>query len=280
MKHIDRYAVMGNPIEHSQSPRIHTLFAEQTRQSLVYEAILVDVDGFPEALQTFRAEGGKGLNITVPFKQQAWQQAGECSDRAQQAAAVNTLIRTETGWYGDNTDGIGLLTDLTINHQIDLSGKRLLILGAGGATRGVIANLLEQQPASLTIANRTVSKAIELANLFAESGQVTGCGFDDIGNEAFDCVINGTAASLQGQSLDLPATCVNEQSCVYDMMYAARPTAFMQWATQQGVTRCYDGLGMLVEQAAESFYLWRDVRPQTRPVIDAIRQHLLSLSDS
>jgi shikimate dehydrogenase len=276
MNNIDHYAVMGNPIEHSQSPRIHSLFAEQTHQSLTYEAILVAVDGFTAALDKFRVEEGKGLNITVPFKRQAWQQAEQCSERAQLAGAVNTLIRTETGWFGDNTDGVGLLRDLTKNHQLNLTGKRLLILGAGGATRGVIANLLEQQPAELRVANRTVSKAIELAKLFADLGNVSGCGLEDIGIQAFDCIINATAASLQGQSIDLPAGCMNEQTCVYDMMYAAEPTPFMQWAEQQGVTQCYDGLGMLVEQAAESFYLWRDVRPQTQPVIDNIRQHLLS----
>lgn len=271
----DRYAVMGNPIAHSKSPRIHSLFAKQTKQKLSYEAILVNPEGFSEAVAAFREAGGKGLNITVPFKQEAWKLADERSPRAETARAVNTLVlRKDGSLYGDNTDGVGLLRDLSTNAGIALKGKRLLILGAGGAVRGVLQPLLEQQLAELIIANRTAERAVELAEAFEDQGPVSGCGFNDLDGARVDIVINGTSASLQGKMPPLPDDLLAKKAVCYDMMYGAKPTAFMQWADEHGAETILDGLGMLVEQAAESFFIWRGVHPDTRPVIDALRAEL------
>ncbi len=269
---IDCYAVMGNPIAHSKSPLIHRLFAEQTGQQLCYDALLVERDSFAQAVAAFLIKGGKGLNVTVPFKQEAWEIADELSERARRAGAVNTLMMREKGaLYGDNTDGVGLVRDLTQNLGIVLQGKRLLMLGAGGAARGVLAPLLEQQPAMLHIANRTVERAVELADTFAEVGHLRASGLDDIPPEHYDLVINATAAGLQDRVPDLPGSLISTDSCCYDMMYASEPTAFMRYATAHGSTCAYDGLGMLVEQAAESFHLWRGVAPDTAPVIARLR---------
>lgn len=270
----DRYAVMGNPIAHSKSPDIHTLFAEQTGEPVNYEAILVDLDGFAQAVEDFQQQGGCGLNITVPFKQQAWSLAQQRSAQAELAGAVNTLHYKNGQWYGDNTDGVGLVRDLMQNHHINLHASSILLLGAGGASRGVIAPLLEQKPESLIIANRTASKAYELADLFSAYGPVQGMGFDEIPERPFDCIINATAASLHGEVPPVPTACIGNSTCAYDMMYAAQATAFLQWAQQQGAQPCMDGLGMLVEQAAESFYIWRHVRPQTGPVIQLLRDKI------
>lgn len=272
----DRYAVMGNPISHSKSPVIHRLFAEQTGQSIDYEAILVERDGFIAAVRLFQQDGGKGLNITVPFKQEAWALVDERSDRAELAGAVNTIALQANGHlYGENTDGVGMVRDLMENHGIALTAKRILLLGAGGAVHGVLGPLLEQQPASVFIANRTVERAIHLARKFRPYGLVQGGGFDDLGEESFDLVINGTAASLEGEVPPVPASCIESQTCCYDMMYGREPTAFLQWSMKQGAGQYLDGLGMLVEQAAESFELWRGVRPVTRPVIEYLRQQML-----
>ena len=201
----DRYAVMGNPISHSKSPKIHALFAQQTSQELSYEAILVELDGFIAAVDRFQSENGKGLNITVPFKQEAWALVTDRSDRAQLAGAVNTLvIRADGSRYADNTDGVGLVRDLTINHGIQLKDKHVLVLGAGGAVRGVLAPVLAQGPQTLVIANRTAKKAVDLAELFRQSGDISGCGFDELAGQQFDLIINGTAASLEGQVTPLP----------------------------------------------------------------------------
>ena len=267
-----RYAVMGNPIEHSKSPLIHRLFAEQTGQNLVYEAMLVDPGGFTEAVTNFAGAAGKGLNITVPFKQEAWQIADELSERAQRAAAVNTLtIGADGKLSGDNTDGVGLVRDLTGNLGLTLSGRQLLVLGAGGAVRGILAPLLEQKPSRLLVANRTVERAQQLASEFSDLGELQGCGFADLKGTRFDIVINATAAGLQGQVPDLPVGVVDSNSCCYDLMYASEPTAFVRYARQQGVPAAFDGLGMLVEQAAESFHIWHGVTPDTTPVIAALR---------
>lgn len=269
---MDRYAVMGNPVAHSKSPRIHTLFAEQTRQQLEYTAILVELDGFEDAVAGFLASGGKGLNITVPFKEAAWALAHTRSPRAERAGAVNTLLLNTSGeHFGDNTDGAGLVRDLAGNHGLELRGRRILLVGAGGAARGVLQPLLGEDPALLVIANRTPDKAVELARSFCELGRLEGCGLDALDGHSFDIIINATAASLAGQVPALPASIVTAESCCYDMMYGDQPTAFMEWARAQGATRVMDGLGMLVEQAAESFYLWRQVRPDTRPVIEVLR---------
>ena len=275
---IERYAVMGNPINHSKSPLIHTLFAQQTSQSMEYTAIHVDLGGFDQAVGNFKASGGRGLNITVPFKQEAWALADERSDRAQRAGAVNTLKFIDDKIFGENTDGIGLVNDLRVNHGCNLKDKRILLLGAGGAARGVIAPIMEQRPAEFIIANRTPDRAVALADHFSDLAnsaiKLSGCGFPTLQGQQFDIVINATAASLKGEVPPLPNDLLSENAFCYDMMYAAKPTAFMSWATNRGASKVLDGLGMLVEQAAESFYIWRGVKPDTQGVIQIIRGEL------
>ncbi len=267
----DRYAVMGNPIAHSKSPQIHARFAAQTGQDLAYEAMLVATDGFVEAVAAFRAKGGKGLNITVPFKQEAWQIEAERTPRAQRAGAVNTLCFLDGGRVlADTTDGVGLVADL-LQNGLPLRGQRVLILGAGGAVRGVIEPILEQQPALLVIANRTVAKADELVQIFADIGALSAVGFDGLAGQQFDLIINGTAASLEGEVPPIPDDVLAAGGSCYDMMYGKDATAFQRWAMQHGAAQALDGLGMLVGQAAESFYLWRGVRPEVAPVIQQLR---------
>ncbi len=268
----DEYGVMGNPIGHSKSPLIHAAFAKQTRQRIKYEAILVDLGGFSQAVGNFHATGGKGVNVTVPFKQEAWRLADDLSERAKLAGAVNTLIFGENSHiYGDNTDGLGLLQDLQKNHGVELTGKRILMLGAGGAARGVCLPLLEAKPKSLTIANRTIDRAVELAELFNPYGNIRACSYQELAGEQFDLIINATSASLQGELPPLADNLLAEGSTCYDMMYGNEPTPFLQWATQQGCKTTIDGLGMLIEQAAESFALWCKVRPETDSVITSLR---------
>ena len=217
------------------------------------------------------------MNITVPFKEDAWACATQRSTRAQRAGAVNTLVvKVDGELYGDTTDGVGLVRDLLQNHSIQIKNKDVLIVGAGGAVRGILEEILAQQPASLLIANRTKQKAEQLAKDFSELGSIKGCGLDEINDTSFDIVINGTSASLKGDLPPLPGSIFRENSCSYDMMYAAQATPFMQWSTNNGATTVFDGLGMLVEQAAESFYLWRDVRPETKPVVQHIRNLLIN----
>lgn len=268
---IDRYAVIGNPIAHSKSPLIHAAFAEQTGESLSYTAELVEIGKVAEFVHEFMQHNGRGLNVTVPFKQDAFELADTLSDRARRAGAVNTLLLDNNIIYGDTTDGTGLLNDLVKNHEQSLKGKRILVIGAGGAVRGVLEPLLLENPERLVIANRTVEKAQQLANDFAAFGNISACGFDQLESQQFDIIINGTSASLSGELPPLPENILAQQACAYDMMYAAEPTVFMQWASQQGATSVFDGLGMLVEQAAESFFLWRKKRPETRSVIDQLR---------
>ncbi|MBJ6609430.1 MAG: shikimate dehydrogenase [Candidatus Thiothrix moscowensis] len=271
---VDRYAVFGNPIAHSKSPRIHNLFAQQTGESVEYSALLSEPEEFAQDVMMFLVTGGKGCNVTVPFKQEAWELADELSAYAARAKAVNTLAFRDDGtMYGANTDGIGIVRDLQQNHSIALQGQRILLLGAGGAVRGVLQPLLETQPASLFIANRTAAKATELAQDFTEFARVAGGGFDEISGQ-FDLIINGTAASLQGDLPPLPAGCLAEGGSSYDMMYAAKPTAFVQWGRAQGAAKALDGLGMLVEQAAEAFFIWRGVRPDTASVLAQLRAEL------
>jgi len=272
---VDQYAVMGNPVSHSKSPFIHSEFARETGQQLDYTAICVEPGHLTEAVSQFYHNHGKGLNITVPFKQDAWQLASQRSERAQRAGAVNTLVlNSETDIYGDTTDGVGLIADLTQNHGIDIKQRKILILGAGGAVRGVLEPLLQLHPQQLVIANRTVARATELARDFAGLGPLSGCGFAELQGETFDLVINGTSASLAGELPPLPEQLLTAEACVYDMMYGAKPTVFMQWGKRQGAVRCLDGLGMLVEQAAESFFIWRGVRPQTDGVIRSLRESM------
>jgi shikimate dehydrogenase len=264
---------MGNPVAHSKSPRIHALFAAQTRQELEYRAILVGLGGLAGAVAEFASSGGCGLNITVPFKQDAWTLAAQRSARAERAGAVNTLVLHPSGsHFGDNTDGAGLVRDLRDNYGATLRRARLLLVGACGAARGVVEPLLLEAPQLLVIANRTAGKAVELARTFCDLGHVEGCGLPDLEGQPFDIVINATAASLSGEVPELPGCIVTPHSVCYDMMYGDRPTAFMNWSMARGAARALDGLGMLVEQAAESFYLWRKVRPDTATVIAALRK--------
>lgn len=270
---IDRYAVFGNPIGHSKSPFIHTLFARQTNQSLVYTAESAPVDGFIDAATVFFAEGGKGCNITMPFKEDAYQFASRLTERAQLAGAVNTLKKLDDGEIiGDNTDGAGLVQDL-LQHQVVLEGARILIIGAGGAARGVIKPLLDQKPASLTITNRTFSKAQELAELFVSHGPIVAKEMDSI-NEEYDVIINSTSASLSGELPAISSSIFAANSTSYDMIYGKGVTSFNLWARENGAAHAYDGLGMLVGQAAESFMLWRGLRPGAKQILRELRKNL------
>jgi shikimate dehydrogenase len=322
----DRYAVIGNPIAHSKSPAIHAAFAAQTGEPIEYGRILGDPDDFAGDVRRFVAEGGRGLNVTLPFKTDAFELLDDLSDHARTAGAVNTLIVRDGGLLrGDNTDGVGLLRDLTQNHGFGMSGKRLLLLGAGGAARGVVRPLLEAGPASLMIANRTAGKAEALADqigILSVPGQtaktasecaaetdarpsrdpsgdlasastresngapsssrragssqhqptrVTGCGLDAIAGQHFDLIINATSSGLGGEVPEIPDDSLTEGGWIYDMLYADTPTPFCRWGQARGAARVMDGVGMLVEQAAESFWLWRGVRPATAPVIATLR---------
>jgi shikimate dehydrogenase len=272
MNQIDRYAVFGSPIKHSKSPRIHALFAEQTGQSLIYTAEKVPAESFEATAKAFFDNGGKGLNCTVPLKELAFNFATIATERAFFAKAINTLALKEDGCIlGDNTDGIGLVKDLTVNHQIKLSKKRILILGAGGATRGIVAPLMLKKPAKLVIANRTVEKAIQLAEDFRVLGKnIQGCGFSELENRQFDLILNATSASLSNDLPPLPDGILAPNGCCYDLAYSNEPTAFVRWGNENHAVKSLDGLGMLVEQAAEAFYLWRGVRPNTQPVIELL----------
>jgi shikimate dehydrogenase len=271
-----KYAVFGNPIAHSKSPEIHRQFAAQTGQSLSYEKQLVDEQGFDEAADAFFANGGRGLNITVPFKQDAYSYVARTTPRARRAGAVNTLCLEADGTIlGDTTDGVGLVSDILHNLGWEVRHKKVLILGAGGAVRGALEPLLEQQPQHVVIANRTVDKALQLSKGFAEFGYLLGCGYDMLGEQQFDLIINGTSAGLKGDLPPLPDSLIDAEGTTvcYDMLYGAEPTPFMQWASERGA-QVSDGLGMLVGQAAESFALWRGVRPETAPVIASLRSQL------
>lgn len=270
----DLYAVVGNPISHSKSPRIHSLFARQTGEPVEYTAIQAPLDDFAGTVRNFFARGGQGLNVTVPFKEQAWSLADRRTPEAEKAGAANTLyINGEGLLTADNTDGTGLVTDLTRTHNVSLQGKRLLVLGAGGAVRGVLGPLMATGPAAITVANRTVSRAQALVNLFRDEAAgvaLSACGFAAPA-EPFDVIINGTSASLQGDLPPLSPNVIGADTVVYDMMYSLTTTTFNQWALNQGAHRVYDGLGMLVEQAAEAFRIWRGIRPQTTSVMDELR---------
>lgn len=270
----DLYAVVGNPISHSKSPRIHSLFASETGEPVEYTAIQAPLDDFAGTVRQFFERGGKGLNVTVPFKEEAWKLADRRTERAQNAGAANTLYLDDEGRLtADNTDGCGIVRDLVVNHGVVLGQARILLLGAGGAVRGVLGPILAEHPAAITIANRTVAKADALVNLFkpvAGETALSACGFEQP-REPFDVIINGTSASLQGDLPPLSPEVVGEQTVVYDMMYSLQTTTFNQWALEQGAQNVHDGLGMLVEQAAESFRIWRGVNPATGPVIEELR---------
>ena len=273
----DPYAVFGNPIAHSKSPAIHAAFAGLTGEPIVYEARLAAVDGFKTAISDFRSAGGKGANITVPFKEDAFRLCTRLSSRAALAGAVNTLNFGEDEVAGDNTDGAGLVRDIEVNLGYSLAGKRILLLGAGGASRGVIGPLLAGKPASLLIANRSADKAELLAQLFEnlareQNATVHGGNFDKTIGKSFDLVINATSASLSGEVLPLPDGLYAPGALAYDMMYGKGDTPFMAQARIQGAALCSDGLGMLVEQAAEAFFVWRHVRPPTQTVLSDLRR--------
>lgn len=272
--HADRYVVIGNPIAHSKSPQIHARFAEQTSQTIRYERLLAPTDAFESSVREFIASGGRGANVTVPFKLDAFRLADQLSPRAQAAGAVNTLSFEEGRILGDNTDGVGLVRDIVEGAGLSIRGKRVLLLGAGGASRGVLLPLLAEAPAQLVIANRTPERAQELAKEFsaASSAVIEASRFDDLAT-AFDIIINATSASLSAELPPVPASVFEKDCFVYDMMYAAQPTPFLQMASSHGA-QIRDGLGMLVEQAAESFFIWRGVRPQTAPVYQWLRSQL------
>lgn len=272
----DHYAVIGNPIAHSKSPLIHAAFARQTGQHMDYGRILGNLEDFAGDVRAFVAQGGRGLNVTVPFKEQAWSLLEDLSDHARRAGAVNTISVLDDGRLrGDNTDGVGLVRDVTENHGLTITGKRLLLLGAGGAARGILEPLLACAPAILIIANRTAQKAIDLAELaggWPASTTLQGCGFSELEGQQFDLILNATASGLSGQVPDIPDDCLAPGGSTYDLMYADTPTAFCRWGQARGAEQALDGLGMLVEQAAESFFIWRGVRPKTRPVINQLRK--------
>lgn len=275
MKDADKYAVFGNPIKHSKSPQIHTLFAKQSRQHINYRAVQVELGKFADAAHRFFKEGGKGLNVTVPFKLDAYQFADQISERARRAGAINTLALQEDGSiYGDNTDGVGLVRDISENLAWEVNNKRVLLLGAGGAVRGILEPLIKKKPGLLLIANRTVEKARELTTDFLDLADVRACSFDALNGNQFDLVINGTSAGLSGQLPPLPSHLLSDDGCCYDMSYANGPTPFMRWAAQNAAWAISDGVGMLVEQAAESFCIWRGCRPKTGPVIEQIKELL------
>lgn len=268
----DQYVVFGNPIAHSKSPLIHGLFAQQTGQALSYQTALAPLDRFTAFARHF-FETGRGANVTVPFKEEAYRLADQLTERGRRAGAVNTLaLQADGSLLGDNTDGAGLVRDLKVNHGATLKDKRILLLGAGGAVRGALEPLLSEEPHVLVVANRTVEKAEQLAQEFAELGPILPAGYDWL-DEPVDIIINATSASLSGELPPVsPSLILPGETFCYDMMYAKEPTAFCRWAREHGAGQAVDGLGMLVEQAAEAFFLWRGVRPDSAPVLAELRR--------
>ena len=271
---MDRYAVIGHPVEHSRSPDIQARFAAQTGQSIDYTRLRSPLDGFTATVRQFAADGAHGCNVTVPFKFEAWQLAPRRTPRAQRAEAANTLRFDADGWWCDNTDGIGLVRDITVNAGVALAGRRVLLIGAGGAAAGVLGPLIEAGPSALVVANRTAEKAQALVDRHADLARAHGVALSaaplDAPGTAFDIVINGTASSLAGAGVPVPASVLRAGGLAVDMMYGAGARPFLDWAAQHGATG-RDGLGMLVEQAAEAFFAWRGVRPDTAPVLAALR---------
>jgi shikimate dehydrogenase len=269
---MDQYAIIGNPVQHSLSPTIHKIFAEQTDQIIAYTRIKAPIDRFADTVNHFISQGGKGCSITLPFKEAAYQLATTHSSTAKAAGAANTLIvKGNHEIYADNTDGPGLIQDLTNNHHYCLQQKNILIIGAGGVVREIIQPLLSRAPRQLHIANRTPEKAYQLANDFKAYGNIKGWALDDIPPEPVDLMINATSASVSGQVPDISSKSIGKQTWCYDLFYSDQATAFLQWAQQFGAAQCLDGLGMLVEQAALQFYLWRGVHPETQSVIQQLK---------
>lgn len=276
---VNKYAVVGNPIQHSKSPIIHQAFAQQEGVEIEYQRMLSETSTFMSDVDRFHANGGMGLNVTLPFKVSAYEHCVSCNDYANAAQAVNTISFNSQGeWLGANTDGIGLMRDLTDNQGVDLGARSILILGAGGSVRGILLPLLLQQPAKIVIANRSVDKAIALAEQFSAHGKLSACGYDDLTamtqaaeQQCFDVVINATSASLSQQLPPISDSIVDSKSFCYDLAYSDTATVFMQWAQQRGVRGCCDGIGMLIEQAAESYAIWRGIHPDTQPVFKLLR---------
>ncbi len=274
---VDQYGVVGHPVAHSLSPFIHAMFARQTGQAMSYRLFDFAPEAFDERLAGFFAQGGRGLNITLPYKIAALAKAEELTDRARSAGAVNTLaVRREGGILGDNTDGAGLVHDLCVNLRLTVTRRRVLLIGAGGAARGVLAPLLALEPETVVIANRTADRAKALAASFADLGNVQGMGFRYITGGAYDLIVNATSASLTGEMPDVPVAVVGPETFCYDMAYGRGDTPFIRWGLELGCRDAVTGLGMLVEQAAESFRLWRGVRPLTTPVLAALEERVTS----
>jgi shikimate dehydrogenase len=268
---LDRYALIGHPIDHSRSPLIHTLFARQTQQKLTYEPIDAEPKDFETAVRGFAAAGGKGVNVTVPHKEAAFALVNERSEAANAAGAVNTISFVAGRLRGDNTDGIGLIRDLTTNQHVTLAGRRILVLGAGGAARGIVGPLLASRPAELVIANRTKARAEALVEQFKSPAGVSTVAFEELAKLApFDVLLNATSAGLKGEQPPFPGSIVGPASVCYDLVYSMKDTPFVAWARENGAARALQGWGMLVEQAAESFFIWRGVRPDTRPILQQL----------
>jgi shikimate dehydrogenase len=264
----DRYGVMGFPVSHSRSPVIHRLFALQTGQNLQYELLQVAPDKLDASVRQFQSTGGKGLNITLPHKTDVIGVVDDMSERAKSSGAINTLSFDDDGIHGDNTDGVGLMRDLTANLGLQLVGSNILVLGAGGATRGILQPLLDAKPNGITVANRTLSRATDLVEHFSHVGPVSACRFDEVApSVSYSLVINATSAGVKGEAPPYPETAIGPQTCCYDLSYGLAATPFSQWAASLGAARSVMGWGMLVEQAAESFYIWRGVRPDTATVL-------------
>ena len=268
----DKYCVFGNPIGHSKSPIIHAAFARQTKQDIEYSTQLAAIDGFADAVEKFIAAGGRGANVTVPFKEEAFALVTRRTPRAELAGASNTLIFTGAELIGDNTDGVGLLRDITLNLGCPITDRRILLLGAGGAARGVIGPLLELHPQSLTVSNRTLPRAQSLGEYFARLGPVSACSYGDLAGQTFDIVIDATSSALSETMPPLPDGIFAADSLAYTMIYGLGDTPFRRFAQSQGAARISEGLGMLVEQAAEAFFVWRGVRPDCAPVMELLRR--------
>jgi shikimate dehydrogenase len=271
---VDHYAVVGNPVGHSLSPRIHGSFAEQTGQNISYRAIEIPLGSFTNYIRDLQQQGTCGLNVTVPFKREAWELCDRLSARAEDAGAVNTLsLQPDGNIVGENTDGVGLVRDLMDNLHLEIKQKKILVLGAGGAVRGVLGPILAQSPEILAIANRSQHKAVALAQDFSDHGNIQAVGYEELGSEKFDLIINGTAAGLSNQVPAIPETLLHGDTVCYDMVYNIKAaTAFVDWSLRGGALHAFDGLGMLVEQAAEAFLVWRGVRPGTTELIQSLRE--------
>ena len=267
----DLYAVVGNPVAHSKSPLIHAEFARQTGEMVEYGRLLAPLDGFAATLRVFRDEGGHGANITLPFKEEAFALATRTSPRALLAGAVNTVRFDDGEIFGDNTDGVGLVCDIEQNLGFQLAAKRVLVLGAGGAARGILGAIAERRPATITLANRDLAKAARVATALAAAGAIHVSSYAELRNSPQDIIINATASSIRNECPPLPHGAFAERALAYDLMYAAEPTPFMLFAKTEQAATVTDGIGMLVEQAAESFFVWRGVRPLTAPVIAMLR---------